>query len=51
MIAVRATFAGFPVSMRIGLHVWIEASGDEDRHVEGLAGLRHGNCGGSVFSG
>jgi hypothetical protein len=40
MIAVRATFAGFPVSMEVcvfRLHVWIEASGDEGRHVEGLA--------------
>jgi hypothetical protein len=40
MIAVRATFAGFPVSMRcvyFGLHVRIEASCDEGWHVEGLA--------------
>ena len=39
MIAVRATFAGFPVWMRHAvrisrLHVRIEAGGDEGRHVE-----------------
>ena len=40
MIAVRATFAGFPVLMEVcvfGLHVRIEASCDEGWHVEGLA--------------
>ena len=40
MIAVRATFAGFPAVDELGvfgLQVWVEAGGDEGRHVERLA--------------
>ena len=40
MIAVMATFAGFPAAIELvvfGLQVGVEPHGDERRHVEGLA--------------